>query len=764
MKILRDTHHGATRWLVGMACLILLAVFRLPDSNWLDVDFQTLLPNENPDHWVSVAENEAANTYAATLVWMIEGNSKERVLGFAQEIKERLGKAGYADPSFEINQRAKWKKLTNTLLAHRRGLITPADYQLLVHEPARYFQDNRRLLYSPLGGAIANWIETDPSGLFPNYLNHVTPRRTISEQGEPGQTIELLVVSVPPEKLGFTSLPELYRIYEDLREQAREQQLALYATGAPLYTAYGVQSAQWEVSTLGAASLLLLITLLFFSLRSFTSIILTTICIFSGVAAGFLVTVIVFQRIHILTVVFGASLIGIAADYALHYLAHSRSEGWLPEQALEKVYKALKLSMFSSVVAFSSLLILPFPAIQQIGLFMASGLICSFFTVCLLFPAFFKGLRNPAKLAGIWTRPRWYWRHAGITVIALIVIASASILRTSKVDDVRAFYSSPQPLAQSQQYISDALASAPDTRFLLLQAPNKASLLALEAQLADDLSTLQTGGAIGGYSGISTLIPSLEAQARSAALLGSGQFTQHFSEHMNAIGLRVDLQAKSLAYLREPYEPLLIDALEHESLPIGTGGVLGCNKNNCASRVSLAGINSIAELQASISKHPQVQLVDQIANINATMKTYREAMAYLLIVAAVLVSLLLSLYCGWRVAAGILIAPLATCFFSLIVVAEIQGGINLINLMALLLLIGISLDYGIFRALTPAPEQGATALAISLSAATSILAFGMLSFSETPVIRSFGLTIAVGLSFAWAFSWIKFSAEGPDAA
>ncbi|MBT4522693.1 MAG: MMPL family transporter, partial [Halieaceae bacterium] len=59
-------------------------------------------------------------------------------------------------------------------------------------------------------------------------------------------------------------------------------------------------------------------------------------------------------------------------------------------------------------------------------------------------------------------------------------------------------------------------------------------------------------------------------------------------------------------------------------------------------------------------------------------------------------------------------------------------------------------------------DQATTALAISLSAATSILAFGLLGFSETPVISSFGQTIAVGLVFAWLFSWMRLTNWEPS--
>ena len=61
--------------------------------------------------------------------------------------------------------------------------------------------------------------------------------------------------------------------------------------------------------------------------------------------------------------------------------------------------------------------------------------------------------------------------------------------------------------------------------------------------------------------------------------------------------------------------------------------------------------------------------------------------------------------------------------------------------MALLLVLGIGLDMGIF--LRETGETAHTWLAVSLSTCTSLLAFGLLALSDTPVLHHFGLTVAM---------------------
>jgi predicted exporter len=57
---------------------------------------------------------------------------------------------------------------------------------------------------------------------------------------------------------------------------------------------------------------------------------------------------------------------------------------------------------------------------------------------------------------------------------------------------------------------------------------------------------------------------------------------------------------------------------------------------------------------------------------------------------------------------------------------------------------------GIF--LTETRHAAQTWLAVTLSALTSLLAFGLLALSYTPILMHFGLTVLFGLTFVWILS------------
>ena len=141
-----------------------------------------------------------------------------------------------------------------------------------------------------------------------------------------------------------------------------------------------------------------------------------------------------------------------------------------------------------------------------------------------------------------------------------------------------------------------------------------------------------------------------------------------------------------------------------------------------------------------------VIFVDQVQNISDLMGKYRIQVSTWVIIAYLFVLLALSLRYKWQVW-RIVTPPLLASMFTLAILIQIEQGINLFHMLALLLVLGIGLDMGIF--LTETGESPHTWLAVSLSAFTSLVAFGLLALSDTPVLHHFGLTVATGLTLVW---------------
>ena len=76
--------------------------------------------------------------------------------------------------------------------------------------------------------------------------------------------------------------------------------------------------------------------------------------------------------------------------------------------------------------------------------------------------------------------------------------------------------------------------------------------------------------------------------------------------------------------------------------------------------------------------------------------------------------------------------------------------LQLFNVLALMLLLGMGIDYGIF--LIEHRGDASAWLAVCVGAASTWLSFGLLGLSATPALRAFGLTLLFGIGLVWLIS------------
>jgi predicted exporter len=143
-----------------------------------------------------------------------------------------------------------------------------------------------------------------------------------------------------------------------------------------------------------------------------------------------------------------------------------------------------------------------------------------------------------------------------------------------------------------------------------------------------------------------------------------------------------------------------------------------------------------------------VRWVDQVQSVSALLGSYRHTMGLLLIAGHAAVLLALMLRYGrraWRAWMPTAVATLGT----LALLALFGQPLQLFNVLALALLLGIGIDYGIFLLEREDTDAGAAWLAVVLGAASTWLSFGLLALSSTPALRSFGLTLLFGILIVW---------------
>ena len=166
-----------------------------------------------------------------------------------------------------------------------------------------------------------------------------------------------------------------------------------------------------------------------------------------------------------------------------------------------------------------------------------------------------------------------------------------------------------------------------------------------------------------------------------------------------------------------------------------------------ASVVMLRGVRDFAalpDIARSADGLPGVRWVDQVQSVSALLGRYRHTMGLLLAAGHVAVLLALAWRYGrraWRAWMPTAVATVGT----LALLALAGQPLQLFNVLALALLLGIGIDYGIFLLEREDAGAGSAWLAVVLGAASTWLSFGLLALSSTPALRSFGLTLLFGI-------------------
>jgi len=354
---------------------------------------------------------------------------------------------------------------------------------------------------------------------------------------------------------------------------------------------------------------------------------------------------------------------------------------------------------------------------------------------------------------------RW---NRGTLVLALLFVGFAAfgLARLGVNDDIRSLQSPPKALLVDQIKVGKLLDAPTPVQFYLVRGASAEIVLQREEALKKRLDPLITKHLISGYQALSNWVPSQQAQAANRAavehnLLADGgplgllaQRIGEDSDWTATMRKRLWGAAASAAPLT-PADFLQLPASEPwRHLWLGQVNTAG---NPYASIVALRGLNDYAglpQLKQAAQGMDGVQWVDKVGEISSVLGRYRVYMGGVLLGAYAAIFALLSIrYRGaaWRVIAPPLLASIAT----LALLGWIGQPLQLFHVLALMLILGLGVDYGIFLYEQIDRRDRFAWLTVGLSAINALLSFGLLSLSKTPPLHAFGLTMLIGTALVW---------------
>ncbi len=796
-----------TQTKVGTAlfCLLLLVLivdfFRVVSQGWpIDGDIFSLLPNGAQkvelnsairQHQLSVnnkllffvgAADVAAAEQAANY---FESQLRDTLQGLAQIkgassiiITGRLNAGVKADSEAKDGSEVKGHSL---LYDFRYHLLDTKSRDILQEEHTQaLIQQSMQLLFSPLSVSNSSLLEYDPQLLFVQYLSELSAKHSSFSiknhwltKGFDDKTYFFLDVGLGENAL---SMDQQIVMVDHIRKVMKQTEINfsdvdIVTAGAAYHAAAGVTQGKKEMSTVGIGSAMGVLFLLVFVFRSVIPVMFSLVAIGSGSLAALVACFHVFGSVHVMALVFGASLIGVTIDYAFHFYTEKNynndaqtTSDLSADRALRHVFPGIFLGMLTSVVAYLSMGMGSFLLMQQVALFSAVGLFVSFLCVVCLFPIWVGSTGSVTPIAKWYvdmmlTLPTLSWmqyKHIVLVVIGLLMLPG--VLRLQPQDDVRLLQTSPEHLQQEERLFFAIMGIKPAFQFYLVGGESAQDVLEREEGLISQLELLKTDGVLGGITGITMTLPSEKRQREDYQLRAdsyqndAGQWQAYYQ----MIGFSALQQtAFHTIFQASKNKPLTFEHFRKSDLfkRVSTQWI-GNVDRHFYSIVTLTNVMDVARLKMLAQNTSDVALIDQAGDFSRLLESYRESTSLWLLLAYGLIALFLFFRYGFISALRYMVPPVFAAWVSLAVIGYSGQVFNLFNIFALILVLGIGIDYVLFFAeggdstVNAAP----TMLSITLSAITTILSFGLLALSETHAISGFGLTMLIGISVVYFLS------------
>ena len=761
-----NTTLPSERLLPRLFLILLVAVLALAGWQWrhgapLSANLMELVPGNTPDALELQAEQRMQEPLNREMLVLVGHADRQTAVAVAQQLGEQWQASGLFE-KVQWNLQADLPALREQLLRGRLAMLSAKDRAQLIEQPGAFIQQRVQALFDPFTGFSLVPSQDDWLGLTGRIQSSQPQHGSVQLDIGSGALIAdadgkswvLLRARTTGNAFDMKLPLQVAALLQASREQASGQGAQLLAASGLLYAANGQQQATREITWVGGGATVGILLLLLLAFRRWR-VLLAFVPVLVGMLFGAVACVALFGHMHVMTLVLGSSLIGVAVDYPLHYLSKSWSMNpWRSWPALRLTLPGLSLSLATSCIGYLALAWTPFPALTQIAVFSAAGLIGAYLSAVCLLPALLKGVElRPAQWPLRIAECLWLVRASllkrvpsPVLLVLVLLFCAGGLWHLNSKNDIRQWIGAPPQLLQEAQAVARITGFQPTSQFFLVRADDQQQLLERQAALSQRLDQLVNMDKLQGYLALNQLVnlPAEQQQLRDAL----NQLPQHWQPLLDlgvpATALQAEV-AQLQALPTEDIDAALVGPLAEPWRTLWLGQVDG---GGVAAMVSLQGLNNPALLRVQALDLPGVQLVDRLGDLNRVFADTQISAAELKLMSCVLIVLLLILPFGFAGALRIVALPLLAALCSLASLGWLGQPLTLFSLFGLLLVTAISVDYAILMR----EQIGGPAVSLLgtlLAALTTWLSFGLLAVSSTPAVSNFGLSVSLGLAFSF---------------
>ncbi|GAB2452877.1 MMPL family transporter [Cupriavidus yeoncheonensis] len=785
----RPTALPAARLAVVLWLAWLLACAAVVTRTSFTADLSAFLPRMPSAEQQLLVDQLREGLVSRLILVGVEGGDADGRAAVSRAMAAQLRKdAGFSAISNgePVNQAADQRYLYN-----HRYLLSPSV------TPERFSQqgltaavaDTFDLLASPAGLFTKSLLPRDPTGEVMSVMSQLDARQRVPMHAgawvsRDGRRAVLLAQTASAGSDTDGQARAIDAIREAFAVAARAGPYRLVMTGPGVFSVKARDTIRHDVERLSAIGIAIIVTLLLVVYRSVPLLVLGLVPVLSGALAGVAAVSLGFGgTVHGLTLGFGTTLIGEAVDYSIYLFVQSAQYtrgGQRDNRAwIAGFWPTVRLGVLTSVCGFASLLLSGFPGLAQLGLYSIAGLATAALVTRFVLPHLVPATLHLRDVTPLGTRLAALLARAGRLrwLVAVVAIAACAVLWARHDTLWGRELSALSPVPAAEQALDASLRAdlgAPDVRYLVvLSGPDQESVLEGAERVARQLDPLVASGVIGGYESPARYLPSAATQrARQASLPAPDELARRLQAAVAQQPVRPELFAPFLAEAGQARTaaPLQREDLKGTSMALAIDALLTQRGDHWNATLPLRA-PATARATDVLDSQPVRAALDRAGASHALFvdlkresdQLYggymREALHLSLGgVLAILVLLSVALRSPRRVLATVL--PLAAAALAVMGgLAALGQPLNLLHLVGLLLLVAVGSNYALFfngaASTGPATAISAhTLVSLLLANLTTVAAFGLLAWSDLPLLKAFGLTVGPGAVLALCFSAI----------
>lgn len=764
--MLNISRHAISRHTIWLG-LLSLSLFYLATSLQVVSDITQFMPANHNDKNLQLLldELQQGNT-ARLLILRIKGGDTKEIASLSRQLKSKLEN----NDAFNLIHNGQQALKANDFISGQYKSLYNYRYLLSTNQTfsAEALSSSLKTRLTELRAGLnifKDTLSSDPQNHFIDYLLKLSERSNNTHHHgvwfNKDKTAALLLVelkltnfNLDEQQAAIDNIHNTFNLLSESRPNSNNYQIDITGTASmAVKTRAEIQSTS---KVLSAIALLLLSLLFWWAYRSFRLFFVAMLPLASAIIAALTITNLVFQQVHGIVVAFGITILGVCLDYPVHLFSH-QTKSQSPQQTLLSIWPTLRLGVITTVLAYLAMLGTDFSGLSQLSVFAISGLIISLLVTRWIVPFWLQinitipqhhYLSYLSQVKVTFTKKLYL--SLAITLFCFFAITNNyNTIWSQNISDLSPI---PEQVKNLDQELRDSVGAPDVNHVFLLKDKNSEVLLQRTEDLKNKLLSLKQNNLLKNIFSVTDFIPSQKTQRLYQQQLP------------NTADLKTALQAaqSDLPYKPDFFKPFINDVEKSKHLmPLDVNTMLKTplgkhlqqdlffKNDEWVSIIRLSGIENEAALLDWLESKPDIRpyYLNLRQATSSLMSNYQQTALYRLLLGSAVIGLILFFTRSGSRAVMILLPVFMAVLLSLSIQILLGTHLTLFHILALLLIVGIGLDYSLFfdRRWTSNEDNFHRLHGIFISAASTLITFGILAFSDIPILSALGQTVSFGV-------------------